>query len=288
MSLVRLLKTAQVTLTHEFRVDETLTDAAGAVTAVVKRLDGTTVAGSPFTAAHPGLGTYTFALPGQANLDSLTVDWTGSIGGAAVTVRDYVEVCGGFLFGLAEARAAHSGLSSTATYPSSMLAAKRIEVEQECEAICRQAFVPRFARETLSGLGTARLGTPRSMLRTVRAVTVDGVAWAAPDVAAVGVSDHGVLTRPAGALWPAGFGNIVVELEHGWDFPPEEIRQAGMLRLRSRLAQTRSGVPDRALSFSAADGGTYRLSTPSRQRTGIPDVDGPYERYTRAQRSVFA
>lgn len=288
MSLVRLLKTAQVTLTHEFRVDETLTDAAGAVTATVKRLDGTAISGSPFTAAHPGLGTYTFALPGQASLDELTVDWSGSVAGATVVVRDYVEVVGGFLFGLAEARAAHPGFISTSTYQPSLLAAARIEVEQECEAICRQAFVPRFARLTLSGNDTPRLGTPLSMLRTVRAVSVGGVAWSAPDTAAVGVSDHGVLTRPGGAIWPSGASNVVVELEHGWDFPPEEIRQAAILRLRSRIAATTSGVPDRAVSFSVQAGGVYRLSTPSRQRTGIPGVDGPYERYTRLPRAVFA
>jgi hypothetical protein len=107
-------------------------------------------------------------------------------------------------------------------------------------------------------------------------------------VAAVGITDYGVLRRPFGALWPAGLNNIIVEYDHGLDYPPEEIRQAGILRLRSLIGQTTSSVPDRATSYSVGDGGTYRLSTPSKQKTGIPDVDGPYERYTRLPRAVFA
>lgn len=286
MSLVRILRTARQTLTHVFSVDEVATDLTGDCTVTLKRLDGTTVATA--TAAHPGVGTYTYAVPEQANLDSLTLDWAGTLAGAPVSVRDFVEIVGGFLFSLSEARAAHSGLTSTTTYPPATLAARRIEVEQECERICRQAFVPRFARETLSGNNSTRLAAGHTMLRSVRAVTVAGVAWAAPDAAAVGVSDHGILTRPAGALWPAGVGNIVIEYEHGWDHPPEEIRQAAILRLRSRIGQTTSSVPDRATNFTIAEGGTYRLSMPGKDQTGVPEVDGPYQRYTRARRSVFA
>jgi hypothetical protein len=285
MSLVRVIRTAQVTLTHEFRVDEVLTDAAGTVTATLKRLDGTTV--NAASASHPGLGTYTYVLPGQTLLDSLTLDWTCTLAGAAISVRDYVEIVGDHLFGLAEGRAAHPGLASLTTYPPAFLAGKRIGVEQECEDICGRAFVPRFARVALSGRGTDRLVAPNSEIRAVRAVTVDGVAWSAPAVAAVGFSAAGVLRRPGGAIWPVGFGNVVVEYEHGWDFPPQGIRDAAILRLRSK-ATTTTGVPDRAISYTVAEGGVYRLSTPGKKRTGIPDVDGPYERYTRAKPAVFA
>lgn len=284
MSLVRVLKTTSVPLTHEFFVDEVATDAAGSVTATLKRLDGTTV--DTQTAGHPGTGRYTYPLPAQANLDSLTLDWSGTVAGSAITVRDYVEIVGDYLFDLGTARA-QLGLDIN-TYPSKLLASTRTAIEQEFETICRQAFVPRFAREVLSGYDRAQLGTSNQMIRSVRACSIGGVALAGADLTGLGFEDHGVIKRPAGALWPAGYNNIAVEYEHGWDYPPHEISAAGILRMRSRLSQTTSAIPDRAVSFTVAEGGVYRLSTPSRQKTGQPEVDGVLERYTRARRSVFA
>ena len=276
MSLIRVLRTAQQTLTHQFRVDEQLTDAAGAVTVVVARLDGTQIGGSPFTADHPGEGTYSFALPGQPELDTLTVDWSGTVAGAAVTVRDLVEVVGGFFFGLDEVRARHS---LSAAYTSAKLAETRVEVEQECERICGQEFVPRFFRVALDGNDRSCLLLPRAGIRALRAVSVGGTVYGPEQLAGVWWSESGVLELPCG-WWPRGRRNVVVEIEAGMDYPPEPIRTAGMLRLKSLVDQPKSGVPSRAASFTVADGGTYRLSLPTRERVGIPDVDGPYEKFT--------
>lgn len=275
MSLVRVLVTSRVTLSHLFEVDGVATDAAAAVNVAVKRLDGTTVTTGPATVGTVGDGIYTFDLPESATLDTYTVDWVGAFGGASVTVRDYVEIVGGFLFGLAEARSMRPALDPT-KYPLSVLAEKRIEVEQIAERIAGVAFVPRFERVRLSGRGTNQLVMPRIALRALRAVRVDGTDWAAPDVAAVAVSSSGVLTRTSGAAWPAGWDNIILEIEHGLDMAPEEIRTAGKVHLRSRLTMGDTSVPYRAISFTSGDGGVYRLSTPSRDRTGIPDVDAAY------------
>lgn len=282
MDLLRVMQTAAVTLSHTFYVDEAATDATGAVTVTVKRLDGTQVATG--AAAHPGLGVYTFPLPAQATLDTLTVDWSGNVGGAIVTARDIVEIVGGYLFGLAEARAMPPVLSAT-KYPAATLSSKRVVVEQECERICRQAFVPRFHRVALSGNGTSQLATPHVFLRALRAVRVNGVDWTPAEVATVGVSQSGVLVLTprvsfGGAIWRYGVGNVVVEYEHGWDMPPLEIRDAAIIRLRHRLTMGDTSVPYRAISFTTTDGGVYRLSTPSKERTGIPDVDAAYEGHT--------
>ncbi len=273
MSLVRVLRTTQVVLSHTFYVDETATSATGSVTYSIKRLDGTVVTSG--TAAGPiTTGVYTVTVPAQATLDVLTVDWTGVVAFATVTARDIVEFVGGFIFGLAEVRALTPVLDST-KYPTATLAKKRIGVEQECEEICGQAFVPRFARVALQA-GRSPLVLPNINCTALRAVTVDGVAQTLTGLV---LSRSGVLS---GGLWPDIWprSTVIVEYEHGMEYPPEDLKDAAMLRLRSRLNQTDTGVPQRALSFSATDGGTYRLSTPSRKRTGIPDVDGTYERYT--------
>lgn len=296
MSLIRVLRGAAATVTHTFEIDEAAADAGGTVTVATTRLDGTAIAAGTGNAVDaPGTGAYSFTLPGGPTspasatwqYDTLVMSWTGTFGGAVFTAVDYVEVAGGYLFGLSEARALPPALDAI-TYDTETLKDKRLEVEEECERICRQAFVPRFHRETLSGNGTDRLGATQSMIRAIRSVTVSGVAWTAPVVATVVGSDSGMLRLPLGGVWPEGAGNIVVEYEHGWDYPPSGIRTAAMKRLRSRLTATSSGVPDRAISWNTQDGGTYRISMPDAEHTGVPDVDAEYGRYTRRPRAVFA
>ena len=289
MALTRILRTTQVTLTHTFYQDEGPVDASGNVTATLKRLDGTLV--NTATAGHPGpSGQYTYTVPASAVLDTQRLEWSGSFGGVAITVYDYIEHVGGFLFGLAEARQRHRFLADVNRYPTTLLAAKRIEIENEFESICGQAFVPRYSRRALNGRGYEQLGTPDSMLRTLRSATVNGTALAQADLDAIAPLDQGVLRRPTGVIWPAGYHNVIAEYEHGWDYPPPEVSEAAILRLRSRIAMTTTDIPDRAISYTVTEGGTYRLSTPSRDKTGIPEIDGVLARpfYTRRPRPAIA
>jgi hypothetical protein len=285
MSLVRMMVTSKVTVTHVFKADEVPTDAAGSVTATVQRLDGSAVASGTATHGAAGSGAYSWDVT-RAVLDSLTLDFSGSVGGSTVTARDYVEVVGGFLFDLGDVRT-EQGISST-IWPAAKLAQKRNQVEQECERICRRAFVPRFEREVLSGNDSERLGLKRSEIRAIRAVTVAGTVWTAPQIAELGFTDSGVLFRPSGVAWPLGHRNIIVEYEHGWDAPPEDIIDAAKLRLQSLLPRAKSGIPSRATSFVNDNGATYRLSLPTKDTTGIPDVDGAYQKWQRKQRAVVA
>lgn len=287
MSLVRVLRTSQVVLSHTFYVDETATDATGAVTYSIKRLDGTVVASG--SASGPVSHIYTVTVPAQSQVDTLTIDWTGLVAGATLTARDIVEVVGGFIFGLAEARAQPPALDIT-RFPTARLAQKRIGVEQEAEEICGQAFVPRFGRASFTVGGYGNTGTlynltlPHVGIRALRGITRDGVA---ASLAGLNVSPGGVVSGGQWVAFGASGSTVTVEYEYGMEYPPEDLKDACMLRLRSRLSSGDTGVPQRALSFSVADGGVYRLSTPSGKKTGIPDVDGVYERYT-FERGGFA
>src|SRR5581483_6683669 len=173
-SLTRLLRNVGGTVSHTWWVGEDTTAPAGPVTATVKRLDGTAVAGSPFTDVSLN-ATSSFVLPvgSAANLDTYTVDWSGTVAGVARTERDYIEVCGGFLFDLADARRRPPVLDAK-KYPTATLEALRVEVEQEAERITRTAWVPRFKRVAVTGSGTEYLLLPVTDLRTLRAVSVDG------------------------------------------------------------------------------------------------------------------
>jgi hypothetical protein len=274
MKLTRVMRTSGATLSQTFYVDGVATDASGTVTVTVRRLNGATVASG--SANHPGaVGYYTFNLPGQPLLDLLIVEWVGDVGGSTITSIEYVEIVGGHLFGLAEAAEARPPLD-LARYPFSLIAKRRIEVEQECEDICGVAFVPRFRRVALDGDYGNTLVLPDPMVRSIRAITVDGIAWSSGQISDAHASQSGVVTLRAG-VWPWGRQNVVIEYEHGFDLPPSGVSTAGITRLRSILMPTETSVPLRATSVVIGEGGVYRISQPSKKKTGIPDVDAAYE-----------
>lgn len=281
MATIRVLRSATTSLTRSVYVDETLTNATSGMSVTVRRLDGTTVTG-PTIANNPSVGIYTYTLPAQANLDHLDVSWVGDVGGGTVTLTDRVEIVGGFFFGLSEARASDSSLADPARYSSAALAQKRLEVEMECERITGWAFVPRFARVTVAGTGTNSIVLPFQKLRTLRALSTriwPSAATVVTPLNGIAVEEGGALVRYDGGIFPGGSQSCIFEIEHGWDYPPEDLRDKAMYRLRSLLNLTRSGVPDRVSTYSTPDGATYRLTLPHRGATGIPEVDAVYCRY---------
>jgi hypothetical protein len=275
MTFVRILRTTRVTMSHTFYVDGVATDATGTPTVSIKRLDGTEVATPSVSHSGVGTGTYTYVFPEQAQLDTLQAIITATVAGAPIEQSDWVEIVGAFLFGLAEARNMPPVLSAV-QWPDEVLAQRRISTEMECERICGQAFVPRFGRVALSGNNRAALVLPRSNIRAVRSITLDGALQTAD---AYTWTRSGVIARKVG-WWTVGSSNVIVEFEYGMDYPPPDLTDAAMLRLRSRIAQGKSEIPSRASSYTVQGGGVYRLSMPTREKTGHPDVDGVYEGYT--------
>jgi hypothetical protein len=296
-STTRVAKTAPATLSHTFVVGETPTDPTGATaTVAITDANGAAVVAST-AATHGTAGVFTYALAGQSQLARYTAAWTATFSGSAVVETDYVEVAGGFYFDLAVARGSDASLADTAKYPLAALVTARQEVEDECEQICDRAFVPRYRRAVLDGSGTSDLlltdaawavdGRSAGDVRTIRAASVAPqvgqtfVALTSAQLAALYVTADGQLRRTDANIWTEGVGNVIVEFEYGWDSPPPDLVRAALIRLRTRLNWNRSGVPDRASSFTAADGGTYRLDLPGAFKTGIPEVDAVYARYSR-------
>jgi hypothetical protein len=292
MTWHRILRTAQVTLTQTVTVDEALTDAVAPLTTSLKRLDGTEVAAG--TSTRTSVGTYTYTPPAQANLDLLTLSWTGVVAGASTTFEDVVEIVGGYLFDLGRARARYPELKDPAKVSPARLAEVRTEIEVEFEAITgaaggatSQAFVPRFGRHRTIGRGTPYLWLPEARIRRARSVTIDGVALDPAVVAALRCTETGRLIRPFGALWPNG-SDVVVEYEHGMTTAPPPVSTAGILRVRSLVFPGASGVPDRAQTVVTPEGASYQLSMPSALATGIPDVDGTLAKFPAPRRVVTA
>lgn len=257
------------------------TEPAGTVTVGVTRADGTVlVAAGTATVDEAATGLRTKALTAAqtADLDLLTCTWTdGGDDSAHVTL---VEIAGAHYFSVADARAYDDSIT-VAKYSDAKVIAARRAVESECEQICGVAFVPRFRRLTLDGPGEDELQVPDNRLRELLTASIDGVALTDAQLAETTVATDRVIRRPAGVTWTQGRSNIVVAYTHGYDRPPLELVEAMLLRLRHYLNRPRSGILDRATSFSPAEGGgTYKLDTPSAWRTGIPDVDAVYSRYS--------
>jgi hypothetical protein len=294
MALTRILRNQAATLSHTFYVDEAATDSSVTVTYSVTDANGDVVASGNASSAGAGSGRYTFTLAAQSVLKRGQIAWGATIAGSATTEYDQFEIVGGFFFGLKEARDSDASLSSSEKYPTDELRAKRTEVEQECETICDRAFVPRYDRVVLDGTGNSsmilRMSDPvrtPSEIRTIRRIAVapavdeDFVDLDAAELAAVTWTPDNTLVRTDGNVFEWGQRNVIIELEYGPDRPPADLIPASLTRLRSRLNFNRNSIPDRASSFQVVDGGTFRLDMPGAYKTGLPEVDAIYSRYSR-------
>lgn len=280
----RILKNTAATLQATFYSDEATVDADGAVTVTITKADGTVLVNAA-AASHVGAagsGLYQYVLAPQATLEQLTASWSGTFSTIPQTVTSGVEIVGGTLFSLAEARASDASLADTTKYPTSALAAARTEVEEEFEHICGVNFFPRYRRITLDGSGTAAIWIADPLplaIRSVKTLATDGTptSFTAAELAAIRLSRTGRIERVTGEF-ASGSSNIIVEYESGFSFVPDSVRRAGLLRLRSRLNLHKSAIPDRATSFSIGEGGTYRLDTAGPLATGLPEVDAVLSR----------
>lgn len=291
----RILRGTSGAISHTFTVDEVPTNSSTPVTYTLVDANGDPLADPGIATAVGPDGEYVFTLSAQPDLTRGVATWSGTVGGSVTTEIDYVEIVSGFFFSLREGRASDASLADKVKYPTADLRAKRLEVEVECETICDRAFLPRYDRVVLDGSGTSSLllrpsDPARSVadLRVIRSIriaaTIDGAFTPldAGQLAAVAWTPDGTLRRTDGGVFDEGVRNVIVEYEYGLDTPPEPLVTAALTRLRSRLNMNKNGIPDRASSYTAAGGGgTYRLDMPGAWKTGIPEVDAAYARYSR-------
>jgi hypothetical protein len=285
----RILRAAAATLTlSTFNADGTLADVVEPVTVGVTRADGTVLLAAGTATGHTeDTGLYTVALTAvhTALLNRLIATWTAADGSTWVTHHDVV---GGFTFSIADARASDRTLLDAAKYPDAAIIATRAEVEDELEQICDRAFIPRYARVQLDGSGTDTLNLPATEIRTVRSARIYPSAdltssgyrtLTAAQLNALRILPNGVVRRTDFAAWDEGAGNIVIELEYGFDTPFADLKRAVLTRLRTRLTEPGAGIAERAVSITTEEG-TYRLDTADAYKTGIPSVDAVYDRYS--------
>lgn len=265
--------------------------AGGTVTAGVVSASGATIL-APGAATTPAgdTGVYQVAVTAAqtALLDRWVATWIDSAGNTEVTAH---EVCGGFLFGLAEVRASDLTLNDTSKYPDSAILDLRQAVEDEVEFICDVAFVPRYRRVILDGTATVSIYVPDSRVTLIRSVAViqrsgQSIWFTTAQLAALNAqlpgddSDDFQLQRNDGGIWDEGRRNVIIEYECGYPGPPLELKKAGLRRLRYSLNQNKTAIPDRASSFITEGGTLFKLDSADAFKTGINDIDAVYSRYS--------
>ncbi len=274
----RIHQGRSATLSHTFEVDGVATNPSpDTATVTITRADGTALvpAGS-VTDAGVGVVTLTLTPAETALLDTLKVTWTATFGGQSQAFTDYVEVAGGFLFSVAQAKAIQ-GLTNQST---ANIVAARTMIETELEGALGYSLVPRYHEETFSGERNLALwsraplvgNVPRShipFVTTIRSATVDGTA----------LSTASVLPHSAGFYydnsWSSGYSNIVLRYEHGAKYLLPGATWVGLILAKSWLGGQNRPIDDRAITFNATEGGTYSLAVPGRNGStfGHPDVD---------------
>ncbi|MGA4950441.1 hypothetical protein [Streptomyces lydicamycinicus] len=255
-----------MSLTYAFLDDETPL-VVPAVSVTVRNSAAETVytgsavqSGDAWTVTLPALPTGLYA-----------VEWKG---GEVATDRTSFEVVGAFLFTVPEARSSDIDLTDVQRFPAAAIRHYREVVEEEFETITGRSFVPRVRRVTVTGDGSTAVFT--GLLDVIGLVSADGPSGPL-DVGGWTVNDAGFLEAPYELTEGARYALAV---EYG--LPSlEDVKRAGLLRLRSLLTAENSGIPDRATNFVAAEGGNFTLATAGRNgyETGIPEVDATLSRY---------
>lgn len=267
---MRVTRGTPATLTVTFYADENPTDADDIVMVTIANADGSTFdSGEATHVGDVGSGMYSIDMAGRATLNSLTATWAGVFEGAPASIVTYVEIVGGTYFTVAELRAEDAALT-VAKYPLAAIQNIRDEVETEFERICNRAFVPRFARETVTGNGTDTIAL--SKYEPLSILSIDGAAVA--DSAIFETDGYRDLSYVDGTSWASGT-RFVIEYEYGMQHVPLDIKQAALHRARGKLVSGRSRIDERATVMSIPDFGTFNLSTPGQRGafTGIPDID---------------
>ncbi|MGV9815464.1 hypothetical protein ACWDTQ_26580 [Streptomyces cellulosae] len=264
---MRFLSGRAATLRHVFLDDEE-TLSVPAVSVTVRDTSGETVYTGDATGDGDGWSVSLPLLPEGV----YTATWQA---GTVATDVSRFEVVGGFLFTIPEARQSDFDLADGDRFPAAEVRHYREVVEDEFEAITGRSFVPRVKRVELEADGSRSLYL--GFLDVTALKAVDG-PYGAEDVSGWTVDPLGFLRAPSELAEGARYA---VTFAYGFAQVPEDVKRAGLLRLRSLLTAERSGIPDRATAFVAAEGGNFTLATAGRNgwETGIPEVDATLKRY---------
>lgn len=269
----RALEDSTHTASVSFYEDGAIVDP-GAVTVKIEREDGTTLVAAGTATSGTGAAARTYALTTThtATLDRLTLTWTSATKGVLVT---YVEVVGGFLFSVADARALKP-LDNTTTYPLANVLVARTLAETALEDACSVAFVPRYGRDKFDGSGGVDILLP-PRITAVTSASVDGTGLTAAELADLELYRDGRLYHSS--KWTEGRRNVEVKFTHGYPYPPPRVGRACLLLAKHFLVD--SPISDRTTLLTNDDGTQQTFITAGVRQAvfSIPEANAVVQEY---------
>lgn len=174
----------------------------------------------------------------------------------------------GHYFTLAEFRSSDPAFASSTEFPDVDVDAARAWAEERFEHAADCAWVERTAIETHVGPGSLLLELAHMDIRVVSAVSIDGTALTADELAALVVFPYGMVKRSAG--WTRD-SVIVVTYTYGKTSIPAPVKEAVILLTQFKIVP--KNLRQNALSEST-DVGFIRIAhaTPG-GKTGLLEVD---------------
>lgn len=266
---MRITKGRPLNLRHTFmdEDEETPLSILGPVTASLRNSRGEVVESVEATES----GTEWLASFPSQDMGGYFVHWDSGTFVDAVPV----EVTGGPLFTVLQARNSDDYLRDSSAFPAGEIIDYRVTVEQEFERITGRSFVQRVRDISFvaDDSGEHLILLPDSQEIVSASINGEEVA----DLTGWSVSRLGRIAHAA-----ADGDEVRMRIRYGFATPPHDIARVGMIRLRHLLAAESSGIPDRATTWQPEDGGTFRLATPGqgKWKTGIPEVDSALAGYT--------
>jgi hypothetical protein len=256
----RIQQSTPGTLSQQWYEDGVIADP-GTVTIGITRADGTVLvaAGTATSGTTTAPRTFNLTTTHTATLDTFKATWTSPTKG---TLISYVEVVGGFLFTLAQAKA----LLPTATIPD--LSDARTYAETELEGALGYALVPRYTLEKRTGQFCQTLRVRNPYIRAIRSASVNGTALSSPQLTALSFDTSGFVD---GYLWGANWGmlsNVTIGYEHGLDTPPPGATTAALSLAVDYLGGGSGSIDPRAESIITVDG-TVRLRASAGQFAAV-------------------
>lgn len=168
---------------------------------------------------------------------------------------------------------AHPAMSGTqGTVTDARIDEVMTAVETRIEKFTGVAWVVRTATDEVYGDGSRDVLLPRVPVRSLTAVSIDGVVG---DATQWTVDRMGRLKAPSALKDGA---KVEVTYTHGHDAPPTDLREAAILACATRLVQSRNPrIGERTETIDYGGGPTVNFAAmPSWERNrpfGMPDVD---------------
>ena len=267
MAYQRILRGAPATITVTFADQHGEARSVSGVTVDVQRADGSLLLHEVNLQSNSETLEVPIELTSMqtADLDILYVIATVPADGSIATSK--VDIVGGVLFTLAEARAQEPSL---ATKTDEQLRNIRSRVESEAERACNRAFAYRLCRYDVQRRDLATYTRRIAGFKLQRPVTVGGLTFANPE--AIGP----VLTVNGPTL--AVDTSIPIYVEAGMDHIPEFFVAAAIARMKDIVAGGSASYDPRATSQST-DVGTFTLVTAGVRgaRTSSPEWNAALE-----------